>query len=166
MSARPVEGVNRTVELYVRSLAPASSHSCQESVLERLEWLASRGHVADFEVHVWGSRFDPSGASARTVAGRFVRERLATFTEWADRNGLSIRTFFDERPVRSSVTGEDYTAVVLPTMTLAEYVDGELEFVAPCSDGETVHTVEDRLAELTPEEPTPTADSVAKGGTS
>jgi hypothetical protein len=38
--------------------------------------------------------------------------------------------------------------MVLPTAALAEYVDEELAFVTPCTDGDTVYTVSDRLDEL------------------
>ena len=136
------------MELYVRSLAPRAAHDQQEALVERLETLDSREHIADYTVHVWGSRLDPSSAVARTGDGQFVRERVQTFRNWAAENGLSTGSFFEEEPVESSITGEEYTVLTLPTAALAEYVDGELEFVAPCTNGETVYTISDRLEEL------------------
>ena len=143
-----VDGGNRTLELYVRSLAPRAAHDRQEDVVARLERLATRGRVAEYAVHVWGSRIDLASTAAETDAGRFVRERVEAFTDWTADNGLSTEPFFEEESVDSSLTGEEYTAVTLPTATLAEYVDGELDFVTPCTDGDTVLGVEDRLQEL------------------
>lgn len=143
-----VDGGNRTVELYVRSLAPRATHDHQEGLVGRLERLRSRGCILDYTVHVWGSRIDLSSAAARTDAGRFIRRRVEEFSEWASESELSTGSFFEEEPVRSSITGEEYTATVLPTAALAEYVDEELAFVTPCTDGDTVYTVTDRLEEL------------------
>lgn len=143
-----IDGENRTVELYVRSLAPRAAHGRLENLLEQLDTLESREQILEYTVHVWGSRIDPKSTAARTEAGKFVTERVDAFTEWARENGLSMGSFFDEKPVRSSITGEEYTATMLPTAALAEYVDDELAFVTPCSDGETVWTVADRLEAL------------------
>lgn len=136
------------MELFVRSLAPRASHDRQESLVERLEALAAAGEVGDYTVRVWGSRVDLSSAAVETGVGRFVRERVETFRSWRADNGLSTRPFFQEESVESTITDEDYTAVTLPTATLAEYVDGELDFVTPCTDGDTVLTVGDRIEQL------------------
>jgi len=43
--------------------------------------------------------------------------------------------------------------MVLPVMGLAEYDGDELAHVAPCTKGETVHTITDRLETLEAGEP-------------
>lgn len=143
-----IDGENRTVELYVRSLAPRAAHDHLEDLVESLESLKTRNRIVDYTVHVWGSRIDRTSAAAGTEAGRFVTERVEAFTDWASEQGLSMGSFFEEESVESSITGEEYTAMTLPTAALAEYVDDELAFVAPCSNGEAVCTVADRLEVL------------------
>ena len=136
------------MELFVRSLTPRTSRGRLEDLIEHLEMLETRGRIQSFEVHVWGSRIDRTSVAARTEIGQFVTERVETFSEWACENDFSLGSFFEEEPVESSITGEEYSATTFPTATLAEYVDDDLSFVTPCSDGDTVYTVEDRLDAL------------------
>jgi len=133
------------VELHVRSLAPRAGKRRQNSVIDRLEDLESEGYVDEWTVDVWGRQVGLSAAAARTDAGQFVLERVAAFRDWADDTGRSVASFFETRHVDSGITGEQYTALVLPSLTLAEYRDGDLAYVAPCSDGDEVTTVTDRL---------------------
>lgn len=143
-----IDGGNRTVELFVRSLTPRATRGRLEELIEHLETLETRGRVQAFEVHVWGSRIDRTSAAARTEVGQFVTERVEAFSEWACETDHSLGSFFEEEPVESAITDEEYTVTTLPTATLAEYVDGDLSFVAPCSDGESMYTIEDRLDAL------------------
>lgn len=133
------------VELHVRSLAPRAGHRQQERVIDRLEELESNGQVDEFSIDVWGKQVGLSSAAARTDAGRFVLDRVESFREWAAENGCSVESFFETRHVTSQVTDEQYTALVLPSLTLAEYRDGDLSYVAPCSDDGDATTVHDRL---------------------
>jgi hypothetical protein len=134
-----------TVELHVRSLAPQGGRDQQESAIERLDRLATDGRIDEFSVDVWGQQVSLSTASARTDAGRAVLDRVEAFREWADETGRSVESFFETRRVASEITDQQYVSLVLPTLTLAEYRDGDLSFVAPCSDGGTVTTVTDRI---------------------
>lgn len=136
------------MELFVRSLAPRACHDRQESLVERLGTLAAEGQVRDYAVHVWGSRVDLSSAAVETETGRFLRDRVEAFRTWRADNGLSTAPFFEEESVESTLAGEAYSAVTLPAATLAEYVDGELDFVTPCTDGDSVLTVQDRIEQL------------------
>lgn len=133
------------MELFVRSLTPRATRGRLEDLIERLEVLETRGRIQAFEVHVWGSRIDRTSAAARTEVGQFVTERVEAFSEWACENDRSLGSFFEEESVESTITDEEYTVTTLPTATLAEYVDDDLWFVAPCSDGESMATIEDRL---------------------
>ncbi|MFB6082949.1 MAG: HTH domain-containing protein [Halorientalis sp.] len=134
-----------TVDLHVRSLTPRAGHGRQEAVIERLERLADTGQIDEFSVQVWGRQVSPSTAAARTDAGQNVLNRVEQFRDWAADTDRSISSFFETRQVSSEMTDESYVALVLPMFTLAEYHDDELAFVAPCSDGDGVHTVTDRL---------------------
>ena len=137
-----------TVELYVRSLAADAAQAPQEAAIERLSRLERDGVVDEYAVHVWGRRVSPDTAAAGTSAGRFVLDRIERFRDWARRNGATLRSFFDTHEVDSSITGESYTAITVPSLTLAEYRGDDLVRVTPCGDGETVHTVTDHLDAL------------------
>lgn len=137
-----------TVELHVRSLAPRAGKGQQESAIDRLNELESEGHIDEFSVNVWGKRVSLSSAASQTDAAQFVLDRVEEFRDWARRTGRSVDSFFETRRVESSITDEKYAALVLPSLTLAEYRGGELAYVAPCSDGGDVHTVDDRLDTL------------------
>lgn len=142
----PIEGTR--LELYVRSLSPGGARPQQAAVIDRLERLETEHATVDVTVTVWGKEIGTTTPAARTDAGQFILERVSEFREWARERGRSIDSFFETREVHSSITGEEYTALVLPVMTLAEYHDGSLRFVAPSANGETVYTVSDRVDAL------------------
>lgn len=143
-----------TLDFYVRSLAVPGAQAEQDAVIARLERLDKQGAITAFTTHVWGTRVPRDTATARTDAGRNVLEQVEAFREWADRNGMSVMSFFDAEETRSAITDEAYTAITLPTMTLAEYVGDTLRFVAPCTDERTFYSVADRLDALECEEAT------------
>lgn len=136
------------VELCVRSLCPGAVNDQQERVIERLDRLAAAGAITGYDVVVWGARVAFDSASARTDAGERALERYERFRRWAVENDRSIRPGFELRSVDVRTTGESYTAVVFPALALAEYVDGEVEHVAPCTEGDRRHTLRDRLDDL------------------
>jgi len=137
----------RRVELFVRSLSPGTGRSPTETQLNRLRQLADEGSV-DLSVSVWGREVGLSTTAARTDAGEFVLDRVASFREWADAHDVCVEPFFETREVESGLTGESYTALVLPVVCLAEYRDDDLCHVAPYTTGSAVHTVADRVSAL------------------
>lgn len=137
-----------TVELYVRSLCSGVERPPQEAAIERLERLERDNVLDEYTVHVWGRRVSPESAAAETAAGRFVLSRIEAFRDWASRNGASVRSFFDTHGVDSAITGESFTAITVPTLTLAEFHGDDLHRVTPCSRDGAVHTVGDHLDAL------------------
>jgi len=137
----------RRVELFVRSLSPKTGRSPATAQLDRLRRLADED-VVDLSVTVWGREVGLSTTAARTDAGEFVLDRVANFREWADDHDVCVEAFFETREVESGLTGESYTALVLPVACLAEYRDGELVHVAPYTTDSAVHTVSDRVTTL------------------
>ncbi|MFB6164873.1 MAG: HTH domain-containing protein [Haloarculaceae archaeon] len=137
-----------TVELYVRSLGPRAGIDRQERAVERLDALAAKGALAAFSVSVWGRRVSLSTTTARTDAGQSVLERVDAFRAWAEDAGRSVESFFETQRVTSELADREYAALVLPALTLSEYRDGDLAFVAPSSDGGSVCTVADRIDHL------------------
>lgn len=133
--------------MYVRSLSPAGNPRQQELV-DRLDGLAADGVIDECAVHVVGDEVCPETATA-TDSGRFICERIDQFRDWADRNDVSLESCFEHTTVRSRITGEEYETIRVPTLALAEFDDsGDLQFVAPCDDGETRYTPASRLDQL------------------
>lgn len=142
------QGTGPAVELFVRSLHPRGMAARQHAVVDRLSSLTERGVIDGFEVVVWGDGLALSTPSAGTEPGRRARRAYERFREWAAAGDRSIADAFEPRTTRSELTGEQYHVVGFPALTLAEYVDDELQHVAPCSVGDEPRTVEDRLDAL------------------
>ena len=147
-------GTQPRIELYVRSLLPDGAGNRQEAVIERLQRFEAEGEIEDFSVIVWGKQVAPESAAAHTEEGKYILNRVAEFKQWALSNNVSLESFYQRQRVENDVTGSAYTAMVLPVMGLAEYEDGELRHVAPCTDGDVVHTITERLEGLENGEPT------------
>jgi hypothetical protein len=134
--------------LYVRSLLPDGAHDRQETVLERLGQLSEADRIDDYSVVAWGKQIAPESAAAETEEGRYILNRIAEFKQWALSNNVSLSSFYQRRTVTSKASDRTYHAIRLPVMGLAEYIDGELTHVAPCTEGDVVHTIVDRLDRL------------------
>jgi len=141
------------IELYVRSMLPDGAGSRQEAILDKLAELDRRDEIAGYNVIVWGKQIAPESAAANTEEGRYILNRVAEFKQWALSNNVSLESFYQQTAVDSEVTDSAYDAMVLPVMGLAEYDGEELAHVAPCTKGEDVHTVTERLDRLEAGEP-------------
>ena len=146
MDTRRVGGERPRVELYLRSLAPGAGRDEQDRVVERLQRLDGSDCVRALEVHVCGTCVCSSTPAAETDPGQFLLSRFDQFESWADDHGRSL-VGFRRQCVDSSLAGGMVTGVRFPRMTVAEFVGGDLRFVAP-SRGSTTVTVTDRVDEL------------------
>jgi len=135
------------VELFVRSLCPEDATHQQDYVIDRLQSLEETGRIADLSILIWGNRIEPKLAQ-RTAAGRRLLERLSMFERWERESDASLDAFDWQHPVTNMVSEESFSVITLPTLALAEYVDGELQHVAPCTRDGTVHRVIDRVSRL------------------
>lgn len=136
------------LELYVRTMSPPGARARQEDVIGRLHRLEDADHVADTHVQVWGRQIDPTTNAAETDQGQFVLNRIAEFKQWALANNTTLDAFYETREQSSSITGEEYTTIVLPKMGLAEYHGPELAQVTPCAERDGVYTVTDHLDDV------------------
>ncbi|WP_276272608.1 HTH domain-containing protein [Haloarcula litorea] len=141
------------LELYVRSLLPDGASERQEAVIDQLDRLDREDEIEGYNVVVWGKQVAPESAAANTEEGRYVLNRVAEFKQWALSNNVSLESFYQTTTVESEVTDGAYDAMVLPVMGLAEYNEGELIHVAPCTEGDVVHTIMDRLERIEDGEP-------------
>jgi hypothetical protein len=146
-------GTDKRIELYVRSLLPDGAYGRQEAVIERLDRLDADDEIEGFSVIVWGKQIARDSAGAHTEEGRYILNRVAEFKQWALSNNVSLESFYQKGTVENETSDETYEAITLPVMGLAEYEDGELVHVAPCTEGETVHTITDRLDRIERGEP-------------
>ncbi|KOX94353.1 HTH domain-containing protein [Haloarcula rubripromontorii] len=135
------------VELFVRSLCPGDARQHQHYVLDRLQALEDAGRIEDLSILIWGRRIEPRLAQ-RTAEGRHLLERLSMFEQWERDSDASLDAFDWQHPVTNMVSDESVTVITLPTLALAEYVDGDLQHVAPCTRDGTVHRVVDRVNAL------------------
>lgn len=145
---------SKTVELWIRSFAPVATGPAQERALERVEVLESTESIDAIEIGVWGKEIEQTARSRRIPQLRKIEAGLEAFEQWASRTGRSPLPFFRTRRVESAITGDRYEVRRLPTIALAEFVDGELVHVTPCRDGDRTSDVFDRLDALERDEAT------------
>lgn len=132
-----------TLELYLRSLGSGPARPQQEAAVERIERLAEAGAIGGYTVVPWGDGITPSGAVARTDAGRFILDRIDAFEAWADRVGSTVP--FECRHSSASLVDEGCEEIVLPRMVLATIDDEGLRDVVPFTADGASYTVDDRL---------------------
>lgn len=135
------------VELFVRSLCPEDATQQQNDVLDQLQALEEAGRIEDLSILIWGRRIEPRIAQ-RTAEGRHLLERLSMFEQWEREADASLDAFDWQHPVTNMVSDESVNVITLPTLALAEYVDGDLRHVAPCRRDGTVYRVTDRISRL------------------
>lgn len=144
---RGTEDTGRTtVELYVRSLYTPGAHERQEQLIEALTRLAERGAIDDFSVVVWGKYIPLEGATGATDTS--LRRRITAFEQWAAKEGVSLDSFYRTREATTLATETSQTVLTLPMFGLAEYEDGDLVQVSPCTDGDCVTGVESHVRAL------------------
>jgi hypothetical protein len=135
-------------ELWIRSFAPVGGDERQEAAVQRLQELHDEDRLADLTVRMWGKKLRRSSAATYTEEGQVVVERFETFREWAAAEDRSLTPFFEERAESCEFTGESDDVIVLPSVALAEFRDGDLVHLAPHVDGDRRVSVEDRIDEL------------------
>jgi hypothetical protein len=138
-----------TVDLYIRADAPSPKR--RDTIIERLEQLEQHNQISEFTIHPW-----PSAMSldlVKHIDGEGILDVVHSFETWAAQHGLRLRPPFDVRTSHSTITDETDKLLVLPVMCVAAYTDGVLVGVWPCSDGESVCTVEDALDTIATGEP-------------
>jgi DNA-binding Lrp family transcriptional regulator len=114
----------------------------QNAVVNRLRELDAADLIEGYEVYVWNSRVELSGAETQPDVTVY-RE----FSSWADAAGVDIDPFFTVRERESFVDGTA-RELILPVMCLAVRDDGELRTVAPHRNGSETNTVQDCLDAL------------------
>jgi len=126
-------------EMYHRP--PVSGYGLARRLEGTLKRLDEGEAVDSLDVSVWSPEVPVISDSEAVDAYR-------RFSEWADRQDVTIEPPFEVRQRRSRVLGETGEVLVTPSICLAVYLDEKLLAVFPhTADGGTV-TVEDGLREL------------------
>lgn len=139
---------DRTVELYVRELAPRAGRERVDRARTELARLADEGEVDDYTITIWGDALPVDGDHA-------LVDRVAAFREWAAETDATLVGV--ERRQTGTLVDDLVPVWTLPALALAEYRDGELVHVTPHERDGAVHTVDDRLGALV-DEATETAE--------
>jgi hypothetical protein len=134
------------IELFCRSLAPSTGRERQERIVQWLRTLDERDRIRGFEVVLCGECVCPRAATADTEPGERLLDRYDAFRTWADETGRKL-VGFEQRDTKSTLTGTTVTGIVFPRLTLAEYHEGKLTFVAPSRDASEQTTVADRVSD-------------------
>jgi len=132
------------VELYVRSLAPTDIRDKQEQIVKQLQSLDEEGRIKGTDFTLCGDCVCPSLQTAETDVAKLLLDRYKSFEQWAEKNDREP-VGFEERDTESLLTGTTVTGIVFPRLSLAEYRNGELTFVAPSANGTDKTNIIDRL---------------------
>lgn len=133
------------VELRLRSVS-SWTVGRDGTFVDDLEVLAARGIIDDYEVRMVPGKIplDPDVEVSPREAT--VRERVREMFEWADDRSYDLPAFGRRTVPQPELHG--LAVQVLPLATLAGYEDGQLQWMAPYSDGDDHVSVQDRLDEL------------------
>lgn len=137
---------NVCVEVWVRDLSLPPDDP-RTSVVSRLHEFEETGLVDDVSIHVWGKCVSVSDEWADETSPP-VRERIADFREWADRNGHTLEPAFRWCEESTMLSEEQNEVIRLPLQCLAIYEGDRLVGVFPCSTDNGTKTVADCLQRL------------------
>lgn len=161
--ADPPQQSGRRLVLYIRDSYPAALADTIQTILERCDQLEAAGTLDGYRLEQWPPCTN-TGESTLAEPQPSRREQVATFETWAVDNGYTLKPAFHTQTITASLLSQDvqYEHTSVPLLTCALYEDGELNGVAPCSDGDRTYTVNDGLAALEaeaipafPEKPAP-----------
>ncbi|WP_340681224.1 HTH domain-containing protein [Natrinema gelatinilyticum] len=150
-SAQPI-----LIEVFLRSRASADTVEMLRETVTRLHRLEKRHGCIDVRVRTWSSVRPAIERLADT--GPSVSRIVETFQSWADRAGYTLRPAFTEHQTPSRLGHDAMSEIRVPVVCVAVYEDGDLQYVAPCSDGDRIHTVDECLSMLEDDETDPVSD--------
>lgn len=136
------------IELLIREGIQPALQEQVDRHCERAGALVQLGAASTVETSVWGTHI-PIDDGVDT--GCAERERYADYREWADGAGVELDPAFSTHRTHSLVSDRHYRVVTVPCVTMALYDEDRLVGVYPHRQGETVRTVADGIAALSPE---------------
>jgi hypothetical protein len=124
------EATTHRVTAFVRSFAPApGQHNNRARVLSELNSAVEAGPLDDCRSTVLGDQICRCQDCQQAPEAMGLLEITETLATWGG-GGLNA-TGFDERVVRSAITGEEYRVIVPPELSVGIYADDSLVGVFP-----------------------------------
>ena len=139
--SRSDQTTGRRLELWVRP----GTRQAADDLVAQAESLAADGTVETVDVRVWDAHQNLS-SSVRSHRQQEARATLQRLKRWAWRHGAELVGFGTRRRAGRGRLGPEYVIQRVPPVLLAEYEDGLLVNVAPCSDRD--RCVTERLERL------------------
>lgn len=135
-------GKAHRIEVFFRSLAPSQgSHDKRRRIIKNLGEADDASTIDGYDVNVVGEGMCLCDDCAETRLARHMHDRLSRLR--AGGSDVVEPLGFRERSVDSSLTGENYTLLVPPEVSLAVYVDDALRGVFPAEvEGVSVSVVD------------------------
>lgn len=133
------------IDVFLQSDVSAAVVESLRETVARARRLEDRDAVTDVDVETWTSvvpvleKLGDSGPSVSLTVDAFRR--------WADREGYALRSF-ERRETTSMIGRRPVVRIRVPTVCVAVYEAGDLQCVAPCSDGDRTYTVAECLTAL------------------
>ncbi len=141
-------GQPHRIEVFFRSLAPSQgAHDKRRRIVSQLDEASSTSSLDSYDLHVVGDGMCLCEDCAETRLARHMHDTLATLREGGSDEIEPLA--FSTRTVDSQMTGEHYTLLVPPEVSLAVYVDSSLRGVFPAAVEEVTVSVTDFLDAFT-----------------
>ncbi|WP_284011215.1 HTH domain-containing protein [Haloarcula pelagica] len=134
--------------VYLQSLAPTSSYSSQERLVERLQSLVDAGYIDELTVTVWGEQVCTEGALSTVTDCSQIIQAIGDFFALAADSSVEVAPFFRVKEISSSLSGEEFNCISTPARCVAFYTAESLLGVYPCKVDGVVYTPEDALTQL------------------
>jgi hypothetical protein len=126
---RPGQTTGRRLELWIRS---GSREGGAGRLVTRARELESDECIEAVEIHEWDAYQDLS-SRIHSHREREARVALQAFKRWAWQHGSGLPGFGDRRRAGRGRMGPEYVTQRVPRALLAEYEDGVLVNVTPCT---------------------------------
>lgn len=152
-------GKSHRIEVFFRSLAPSQgSHGKRRRIISQLGEADDASAIDGYDINVVGDGMCLCDDCTETRLARHMHDKLSRLRKGG---GNMVKPLgFRERTVDSQMTGEHYTLLVPPEVSLAVYVDDTLRGVFPAKvEGRSV-SVTDYLEAFTTIEPVMEANQV------
>lgn len=143
-----VEGTTRgkknpnhgTVEVWLQEHATADMRDRQQTALYRLSQLEVKGTIAELSINTWAKYINTAVDESSANNGRPALDKAHEFEHWSEQHGASVPGF-KHHTQSSASTNTTQEVFITPVLSLAIYVNTDLQTVVPNSAVEEHRTV-------------------------
>jgi len=138
--------------VFVHSLAPVGTKTCNDRLVAELDTLVQRGALSDLDLLVWGNSISTASPLTEVGTGQRIVDAVSEFYDLAAGGDCSIAPFFKVSQVTTEYSDDSFSRIVPPSRAVALYDQSELAAVFPCLIDGTAYTPEDLVAYLDSEQ--------------